>query len=62
MFPPASSAGQARPEPLSLEELDYVLLIAGWFRQFPKEQEVGRNPAQVLEECLRKADQRDLLS
>ncbi len=42
-------------EPLSLEELDYVLLIASWFRQFPRERETARDPAVVLAECVRKS-------
>jgi hypothetical protein len=42
-------------EPLSLEDLDFVLLIASWLRRFPKEMEATRDPAQVLAECVRKS-------
>jgi len=48
-------------EPLSLEELDYVLLIASWFRQFPREREATRDPALVLAECVRKNPQGNAL-
>lgn len=47
VFPTPVSAA----EPLSLEELDYVLLIASWFRQFPGEQQATREPALVLAAC-----------
>jgi hypothetical protein len=58
--PAAAALRQAFPtdapsaEALSLHELDCVLLIASWFRRFPKEQQAMRDPTALLAECVAK--------